>query len=103
MRFPVAVAGLLMGLTSLSSLAQGVSTSNIVVVEGEGAINNISQRTAWETIVQVEDQNHKLAAVAGAAAMRGALADTRRASSNGNLTIAPITISLGTSMIGAPR
>ena len=32
---------------------------NIVVVEGEGAINNIRQRTAREPIVQVEDENHK--------------------------------------------
>jgi hypothetical protein len=32
---------------------------NIVIIEGEGAINNIKQRTARETIVQVEDENHK--------------------------------------------
>ena len=32
---------------------------NLVVVEGEGAINNIKQRTAREPIIQVEDQNHK--------------------------------------------
>lgn len=38
---------------------------NVVVVEGEGAINNIKRRTSRETIVQVEDQNHK--PVAGAA------------------------------------
>lgn len=38
---------------------------NLVVVEGDGAINNIRQRTAREPIVQVEDQNHK--PVAGAA------------------------------------
>jgi hypothetical protein len=38
---------------------------NIVIVEGEGAINNIRQRTAREPIVQVEDENHK--PVAGAA------------------------------------
>jgi len=38
---------------------------NLVVVEGEGAINNIRQRTARETIVQVQDENHK--PVAGAA------------------------------------
>jgi hypothetical protein len=38
---------------------------NIVVVEGEGAINNIKQRTSRETIIQVEDENHK--PVAGAA------------------------------------
>lgn len=37
---------------------------NLVIVEGEGAINNIKLRTARETIVQVEDQNHK--PVAGA-------------------------------------
>jgi hypothetical protein len=32
---------------------------NIVVVEGEGAINNIRQRTARDPIIQVEDENHK--------------------------------------------
>jgi hypothetical protein len=37
---------------------------NIVIVEGEGAINNIRQRTAREPIVQVEDENHR--PVAGA-------------------------------------
>lgn len=43
----------------------GVGQLNLVVVEGEGAINNIRQRTAREPIVQVEDENHK--PVAGAA------------------------------------
>jgi hypothetical protein len=38
---------------------------NIVIIEGEGATNNIRQRTAREPIVQVEDENHK--PVAGAA------------------------------------
>lgn len=38
---------------------------NIVIVEGEGAINNIRQRTAREPIIQVTDHNHK--PVAGAA------------------------------------
>jgi hypothetical protein len=38
---------------------------NLVIVEGDGAINNIRQRTAREPIVQVEDENHK--PVAGAA------------------------------------
>src|SRR5690242_13118085 len=42
-----------------------VSKLNLVIVEGEGAINNIKQRTAREPIVQVEDENHK--PVAGAA------------------------------------
>jgi hypothetical protein len=43
----------------------GLTRLNLVVVEGEGAINNIRQRTAREPIVQVEDENHK--PVAGAA------------------------------------
>jgi hypothetical protein len=38
---------------------------NIVIVDGEGANNNIRLRTAREPIVQVEDENHK--PVAGAA------------------------------------
>lgn len=38
---------------------------SIVVVEGEGAINNIKQRTSRETIVEVQDENHR--PVAGAA------------------------------------
>src|SRR5580700_11698646 len=38
---------------------------NIVIVEGDGAINNIRQRTAREPIIQVEDENHT--PVAGAA------------------------------------
>jgi hypothetical protein len=38
---------------------------NLVIVEGEGAINNVHQRVAREPIVQVEDENHK--PVAGAA------------------------------------
>ncbi len=38
---------------------------SLVIVEGEGAINNIRQRTAREPIVQVEDENHK--PIAGAA------------------------------------
>jgi hypothetical protein len=42
-------------------------TLNLVIVEGEGAINNIRQRTAREPIVQVEDENHK--PVAGAAVL----------------------------------
>jgi len=37
---------------------------NLVIVAGEGAVNNIKLRTARETIVEVEDENHK--PVAGA-------------------------------------
>lgn len=39
-----------------SAGAQGL---NIEIVEGEGAINNIRLRTARETIVEVQDENHK--------------------------------------------
>ena len=45
--------------------AQGAGKINIVIVEGEGAINNVRQRVAREPIVQVEDENRK--PVAGAA------------------------------------
>jgi hypothetical protein len=38
---------------------------NIVVVEGEGTLNNIKQRVNREPIVEVEDENHK--PIAGAA------------------------------------
>jgi hypothetical protein len=38
---------------------------NVVVVEGAGAVNNLKRRTTRETIVQVQDENHK--PVAGAA------------------------------------
>jgi hypothetical protein len=45
------------------SAPQGQHLS-VVIVEGEGAINNIRQRTAREPIVEVQDENHK--PVAGA-------------------------------------
>jgi hypothetical protein len=48
----------------LSAQAQA-GQLNLVIVEGEGAINNIRQRTAREPIIQVEDENHR--PVAGAA------------------------------------
>ncbi len=41
------------------------SKLTVVVVEGQGAINNIKRRTSRETVVQVEDENHQ--PVAGAA------------------------------------
>lgn len=43
---------------------QAVGKLNIVIVEGEGAINNVRQRVNREPIVQVEDENRK--PVAGA-------------------------------------
>src|SRR5262245_22591386 len=41
------------------ALAQTLPTAlNIVVVEGEGAVNNVRQRVARDPIVRVEDENH---------------------------------------------
>jgi len=37
----------------------GVPKLNIVIIEGDGAINNIKQRTAREVIVEVQDENHR--------------------------------------------
>ena len=62
MRGPV--RGLLAALLSSLLLAQAPGKLNIVIVEGEGAINNIRQRVTREPIVQVEDENRK--PVAGA-------------------------------------
>jgi hypothetical protein len=43
----------------IPATAQVAPMLNLVVIEGEGATNNIRQRTAREPIVQVEDENHK--------------------------------------------
>ncbi len=48
--------------SSTAAIAQGL---NIVIEEGDQAINNIKQRVAREVIVRVEDENHK--PVSGAA------------------------------------
>jgi hypothetical protein len=40
------------------------SEINILIIEGEGAINNVRQRVAKEAMVQVEDENHKPIAAA---------------------------------------
>jgi hypothetical protein len=32
---------------------------HLTIIEGEGAINNLRQRTSREPIVQVTDQNHR--------------------------------------------
>jgi hypothetical protein len=45
--------------------APGGATLQIVVVEGEGATNNVNSRANREPVVRVEDQNHR--PVAGAA------------------------------------
>jgi len=68
MRLGLLVAGCLGLSCSPVALAQAPAHAlNLVIVEGEGAINNIRQRTAREPIVQVEDENHK--PVAGAAVL----------------------------------
>jgi hypothetical protein len=65
-RMSASLAGLLFleCLTPCWGQETGVTKLNIVIVEGEGAINNVRQRTARAPIVQVEDQNRR--PVAGA-------------------------------------
>jgi hypothetical protein len=48
----------------LAASGQVAPMLNLVVIEGDGAVNNIRQRTAREPVVQVEDENHR--PVAGA-------------------------------------
>jgi hypothetical protein len=64
-RCACAVTLLLINLMQLPARAQDSAKLNIVIVEGEGAINNVKDRVNREPIVQVEDENHK--PVAGAA------------------------------------
>jgi hypothetical protein len=52
-------------LISIPARAQAPPVLNIVIVEGEGAINNVKQRVNRDPIVQVEDENHR--PIAGAA------------------------------------
>jgi hypothetical protein len=47
--------------------APGAAKLNLIIIEGEGAINNVRQRTAREPIVQVEDENHR--PIAGASVL----------------------------------
>ena len=61
----VLAASLAVPLPSPVAAQAPIQKLNLVIVEGEGAINNIKQRTAREPIVQVEDENHR--PVAGAA------------------------------------
>lgn len=52
--------GLPPGIAPAAGQAQPVPTKlNILIVEGEGAINNVRQRTAREPIIQVEDENRR--------------------------------------------
>jgi hypothetical protein len=56
---------LLLNYAGLPVWGQNPTSLQIVIVEGDGAINNVKQRVNREPIVQVEDENHK--PVAGAA------------------------------------
>jgi len=56
---------LVLNYTGLPVWGQNPISLQIVIVEGDGAINNVKQRVNREPIVQVEDENHK--PVAGAA------------------------------------
>jgi hypothetical protein len=56
---------LLLNYTGLPVWGQSPTSLQIVIVEGDGAINNVKQRVNRDPIVQVEDENHK--PVAGAA------------------------------------
>src|SRR5262245_382055 len=51
-------------LSAQQPASQAPRRINLMILESEGAVNNIKLRTARETIVQVEDENHK--PVAGA-------------------------------------
>lgn len=60
----VCLAIALMAVPARMQAAQAPKMLSIVIVEGDGAINNLRQRVAREPIVQVEDENRK--PVAGA-------------------------------------
>lgn len=66
----VAALGLLLVSSAPGMHAQATSPAPalvITILDGEGALNDIRQRTAREPIVQVEDENHK--PIAGAAVL----------------------------------
>lgn len=56
---------ILSNLLGVPAFGQAPPILNIVIVEGEGAINNVKQRVNRDPIVQVEDENHR--PIAGAA------------------------------------
>jgi hypothetical protein len=63
---------------------------NIIVVEGEGAINNARQRVTREPVVRIEDENHK--PIAGAAVVFTLPTEgTTGAFGNGSHTLAIMT------------
>ena len=89
-------------LVTLPLSAQAQPRLTILIIEGEGAINNIRQRTAREPIVQVEDENKR--PVAGAVVVfslpdRGASG----AFANGAQTMSVVTNSLGRAVASGLR
>lgn len=63
--FRRAVIHLLVLLVIQTSILGQTASLNIIVISGDGAINNLKSRTAREIIVEVQDENHK--PIAGAA------------------------------------
>ena len=64
----------------------------IVILEGEGALNNVQERTAREPIVQVQDENHKpLAGAAVLFAIHGASGGAGAAFAGGASSVSVIT------------
>jgi hypothetical protein len=99
MRFLAGSLSVWIALTAIPLRSQEML--NLVAVEGEGAINNISQRTAREVSAKTIAI---IAVVAGAAAAGGAVAATRGGGGgNGNSSLGvPTTISALTGTVGHP-
>ena len=71
----------------------------IMILSGEGALNNIEARTAREPIVEVEDQNHK--PVAGAVVLftiHGGKNGAGGSFQNGSTTLSTVTNAAGIAM-----
>jgi hypothetical protein len=79
-----------------SASAQNLpSRIDIVVIEGEGAINNVQQRVARDPVVRIEDENHR--PVAGAAVVFTLpVSGPSGEFSNGSKTITVVTDDEGT-------
>jgi hypothetical protein len=89
-----AILLLLINFTGLPASAQNPAGLQIVIIEGEGAINNVKQRVNREPIVQVEDENHK--PIAGAAIIFFLPNDGPGGTfANGNMTFTTTTNSQG--------
>lgn len=64
----------------------------IVILEGEGALNNVQERTAREPIVQVQDENHRpLAGATVLFALHGATGGAGAAFAGGASSLSVVT------------